>query len=67
MASNLERRVQSLEAHRAESKAAAEMTDRELLSILMPVFDGRIPTDDDLRKFLAREASKNSGGCHGKA
>lgn len=54
MASNLERRVQTLESNRAESKTAAEMTDKELLSILMPVFGARVPTDDDLRELVAR-------------
>lgn len=67
MASNLERRVQTLESNRAESKTAAEMTDKELLSILMPVFGARVPTDDDLRELVARWASRSTGGCHGNA
>lgn len=50
----LERRLTALELQRASRKRPVEMTDRELLALVVPNYTGPMPTDDDLPAFLAR-------------
>lgn len=48
----LERRIESLEALRTAGKAAAQMTDRELLAIVAPDYTGPMPSDAELPAMI---------------
>ena len=54
MASSLERRVSVIEARPADYRAAAELTDAELLAIALPGYKGPgEPSDAELAAVLA--------------
>ncbi len=48
----LERRIESLEALSNVGKAAAQMTDRELLAIVAPDYTGPMPSDAELPAMI---------------
>ena len=60
MRPDTERRIAALERPGRRGRSAGEMSDDELLAILAPYFDGRVPTDEELRRLIDDEAN------HGK-
>ena len=47
-----EKRIAALEMRDKRSRSLGEMSDDELLAILAPSFDGRVPTDEELRRLI---------------
>lgn len=68
--SDLQRRLDRLEATTEDKRSAAEYTDRELLQIAIPSYVGPMPDDDTLMKMLAEHglafSIEGSGGQTGK-
>lgn len=52
MATDLERRMDALESRLKYNRAAAEMTDHELLAIIAPDHTGPMPSDDELLAMM---------------
>ena len=46
------KRIAALEGPAERSRSACELSDDELLAILAPSFDGRVPTDEELRRLI---------------
>ena len=52
MATNLERRIDALEAVDINTKSAANLTDRELLAIVAPHYAGPMPSSEELPAMI---------------